>query len=74
MGKPVPKSSVLGIIPEDINLFIGLSETLQSKFQTYIDTLLKILSDLDISIQKREDGMALDAIIEEFRNPMRESL
>ncbi len=28
MGKEIPKSSVLGVVPKDIEIFIGLSEVI----------------------------------------------
>ncbi len=69
MGKEVPKSSVLGIIPQEIDVFIGLSETMHQKFDAYIETLIKILKKEGISLLKNASTVPLKQIIEEFENP-----
>jgi len=69
MGKELPESSVLGIIPQQIDVQIGLSETMHKKFETYIQTLLKILKDFEIEIIENEKKISLEKIIEGFRNP-----
>jgi len=71
MGKEIPKSSVLGIIPKEIDVHIGLSSTMQEIFDTYISNVLKILKDLDIKIEKNNSIVSLQEIIEEFRTPQR---
>ncbi len=70
MGKEKPKSSVLGIVPEIIDVEIGLSNTMQNRFETYIDTLLKILEQLSISQEKNTLTFSLEEIIAEFKNPL----
>ena len=69
MGKEIPKSSVLGIIPQQIDVQIGLSERLHVKFETYIQTLLKILKDFEIEAIENEEKISLEEIIEGFKNP-----
>ncbi|WP_304543934.1 HyaD/HybD family hydrogenase maturation endopeptidase [Sulfurimonas microaerophilic] len=69
MGKKAPKSSVLGIVPHKIDTHIGLSETLHEKFEIYIQTLLNILSDLNITATKNDAEVFLDDVIEKFNNP-----
>ena len=69
MGKELPKSSVLGIIPHHIDVHIGLSDAMKEKFETYVQTLLKILKDFEIEVVKNDKKISLEAIIEEFRNP-----
>ncbi len=71
MGKEIPKSSVLGIIPDIIDLKIGLSEAMSDKFNLYIQTLLKILKKEGIDVQENSSIDSLSNIIEEFRNPKR---
>ena len=39
MGKEIPKSSVLGIIPDEIDVHIGLSQTLEINFSSHIEIL-----------------------------------
>jgi methanogenic corrinoid protein MtbC1 len=69
MGREIPKSSVLGIIPQHIDVFIGLSQTITDRFQEYISTLLKILQKEGISVKPKETQIKLEEIIEEFKNP-----
>lgn len=69
MGKEVPKSSVLGIIPKEIDVFIGLSETMHQKFDAYIETLIKILKKEEIDVIQNSSNISLKQIIEEFENP-----
>jgi hydrogenase maturation protease len=71
MGKDIPKSSVLGIVPKVIDVKIDLSDTLKDKFNVYIDTLLKIIKSYDIKIKEKEKKTTLNDIFEDFRNPQR---
>ncbi|MCF6340622.1 MAG: hydrogenase maturation protease [Sulfurimonas sp.] len=71
MGKEIPKSSVLGIVPDIIDVKIGLSDAMSEKFNTYISTLLKILEKEKIHIKKNSSIITLSQIIEEFKNPKR---
>ncbi len=71
MGKEIPKSSVLGIVPDIIDVKIGLSDAMSKKFNTYISTLLKILQKEKIEIKKNPSIITLAQIIEEFKNPKR---
>lgn len=69
MGKELPNSSVLGIIPSEIDVHIGLSATMHQQFETYIQTLLDILKELHITVNKNKQNSSLEDIIQEFRNP-----
>lgn len=69
MGKEIPKSSVLGIIPHQIDVHIGLSEVMSEKFGVYIQTLLGILKDFEIEVVQNSKTISLQEIIETFRNP-----
>ena len=71
MDREIPKSSVLGIIPEIIDVEIGLSNLIASKFDVYIQTLLEILVNEGITIERNPSITTLSKIIEEFRNPKR---
>jgi hydrogenase maturation protease len=63
MGKELPKSSVIGIVPKKIDVCIGLSDVMREKFLTYIDVVLKVLEKEGIKHKKIND-INLDAIIE----------
>jgi len=72
MGKELPTSSVLGIIPHTIDVTISLSKTIEEKFPTYITTVLQILEkEYGIKSEKKERGKTLQQIIEEFKDPVR---
>jgi hydrogenase maturation protease len=72
MGKELPQSSVFGIVPKKIDVSIGLSDTLEKKFDTYIEKLLEILAtDLHLNITKKSKETTLNDIIEVFKNPQR---
>ena len=71
MDRDIPKSSVLGIIPEIIDVEIGLSDLMIKKFDIYIKTLLEILEKEGISVKRNSSIITLLNIIEEFRNPKR---
>ncbi|WP_345993212.1 HyaD/HybD family hydrogenase maturation endopeptidase [Sulfurimonas sp. HSL-1716] len=71
MGRPLPKSSVLGIVPDTVKVGIGLTPKLRESFLTYIDTIIKILQKENIIVEKHDDAVSLDDIIETFKNPKR---
>ena len=71
MGKDIPRSSVIGIVPQEIKVSIGLSETMLQAFNTYIETTLKIISQNNIKISKKNSYTRLEKIIEDFQNPQR---
>lgn len=69
MGKEIPKSSVLGIIPQEIDVCIGLSDVMSEKFDPYIETLIEILQKEGFSLIRNSSIVSLTQIIEEFKNP-----
>lgn len=74
MGKEIPKSSVLGIVPKEIDVHIGLSDALSSKFDTYVENLLIILEQENIKITKNTELKNLEDVIEKFKNPQSQLL
>jgi len=70
MGKDIPKSSVIGIIPHIIDVKIELSELLTEKFEIYISTIVQILQDEGIKVSKNENTTSLQDIISQFKNPL----
>ncbi|QOP46792.1 HyaD/HybD family hydrogenase maturation endopeptidase [Sulfurimonas paralvinellae] len=69
MGKDIPQSSVVGIIPEKIDVFIGLSQTMKKNFHTYINTVLNILKKENIIYKKNQQTISIENIIDMFKNP-----
>jgi len=70
MGKEIPKSSIIGIIPQKIDVCIGLSKTMLNTFNTYIDTVITILQKEGIQVDKNKNLVSLESIIENFKNPI----
>lgn len=67
MGKELPHSSVLGIVPKEVSVKIGLSHTLQSRFNDFIKTLLEILKKEGVDFKQKEQITTLEKIIENFQ-------
>ena len=70
MGKEIPKSSIIGIIPHTIDVKIDLSDILSKKFTTYIDTIINILKKEHITVKEKSDITTLEEIIQRFKNPI----
>lgn len=73
MAKPIPKSSVIGIVPAEIDVAIALSKSIEDRFLTYIETIIKILQTKEITVEKKQNRESLVTIIENFRDPKRET-
>lgn len=71
MDKPLPKSSILGIIPHTIDVHIGLTPLLHQKFDTYIKTILSILKKEGITVEQKENTLSLEDVINNFKHPSR---
>jgi len=69
MDKDIPHSSVVGIIPAQIDVAIGLSPTMHKHFNTYIDTVLDILKKNNITCKKNSTIFELEKIINLYKNP-----
>jgi len=69
MGKPLPMSNVLGIVPKSITFHMGLSEELNARFDSYISTIIDYLKSCDIDVVKKERQQSLLEIIEAFKYP-----
>jgi len=71
MGKELPRSSVLGIVPHTIDVCIDLSDVTKNKFFVYIQTLISILENKQIIVKKNTHEVSLQSIIKEFKDPKR---
>lgn len=69
MGKPLPESNVLGIVPKRISFQMGLSEELTHQFDTYISVIVTYLQSCDIKVVKTETPKTLLEIIDTFKYP-----
>jgi len=66
-GKPLPDTTILGIIPHHITFEIALSETLTEAFEGYIKVALKFLKDSGIEVTPKEEEVSLEKIIKDVR-------
>jgi hydrogenase maturation protease len=71
LGKPLPQSSVLGIVPHTVKVHIGLTPQLQKRFNAYIETVIKILEREEFVAVKSSEEITFEMIVEEFKNPQR---
>jgi len=62
-GKPVPKTTILGIVPQNVTFDIALSETLTNAFEGYIQTTLNFLKKEGIEAEKKKNLISLEEII-----------
>ena len=69
MDKPLPKSSILGIVPKTVEVHIGLTPLIEKKFESYIQTILSIITKEGITVQQSATKISLLEIIEQFKNP-----
>lgn len=67
MGKPLPVSSVVGIVPAEVAVDIGLSKALASAFDRYIGVVVALLEKENVAVRKKADAVSLERIIERFQ-------
>ena len=65
--KPLPKTTILGIVPQHITFEIGLSETLTEAFEGYVKVALNHVKEMGIEGQKVDDPLSLEEIIAEVK-------
>lgn len=69
MGLPLPKSNVIGIVPQSITFHMGLSDELEQQFEAYIAAIVSYLQTCNIDAVKKEASKTLLEIIEGFKYP-----
>jgi len=69
MDKPLPRSSILGIVPKTVEVHIGLTPLMEKRFESYIQTILSIITKEGITVQQNATEISLLEIIEQFKNP-----
>lgn len=61
---------IVGIVPKDIeSVDIGLTQTLEAKFDEFIQTAMKQLEQMDVKFQKNSNNITLKQVIAEYANP-----
>ena len=72
MDETLPSSSVLGIVPKEITLHIGLSDILAERFKTYIETVIAILEKEHVTVSLKNEVISLQRVIKNFHSPQRD--
>lgn len=62
-GKPLPTSTILGIVPHHVTFDMALSQTLTDAFDGYINVALNFLKKEGIEAKKNEETLSLAEII-----------
>lgn len=68
-GKPIPKASVIGIVPYKIDFDIALSNELKEYFEQYIQTIISHIQKLGFSVQRHTHQVSLSEIIQKVKYP-----
>ncbi|MCX6074945.1 MAG: HyaD/HybD family hydrogenase maturation endopeptidase [Campylobacterales bacterium] len=69
MGKGLPESNVMGIVPKSISFHMGLSDEITAQFETYITAIVGYLRTCEITVKKNESTQTLLEIIDTFKYP-----
>ena len=68
-GHTVPKTVLIGIVPEHVTFDISLSKTLKDAFEGYISVVLQYLQKKGIKAEKKESLITLEEIIKRANDP-----
>jgi len=66
-GKPLPNTTILGIVPQHVTFDMTLSETLTKAFEGYVNVALKFLKDAEVKVTPQEERVSLEEIIGDVR-------
>ncbi len=64
MDEKIPDSSVLGIVPDSLSLEVGLSESLLETFDTYVQSVLKVVKEKGYEFTLIGEPKSLENIME----------
>jgi hypothetical protein len=70
MGKSLPKSDIIGIVPKSISFHIGLSDEISAQFEAYITTIIGYLRTCEITVTRNESTQTLLQIIDMYKYPV----
>jgi hydrogenase maturation protease len=68
-GKPLPESTLIGMVPHEVTFEISLSTTLKEAFDGYIQVVLNYLTKHHIVYTQKETGVSLESIIHKAKDP-----
>ncbi len=66
-GKPQPKATILGIVPQHVTFDMALSQTITNAFDGYIKVALNFLKQEGIEAKKNDHAVSLSEIIHEVK-------
>jgi hydrogenase maturation protease len=66
-GKPQPKATILGIVPQHVTFDMALSQTITDAFDGYIKVALNFLKQEGIEAKKNDHAVSLSEIIHEVK-------
>jgi hydrogenase maturation protease len=66
-GKPLPKTTILGIIPQHVTFEMALSDTLMEAFQGFINVALEFLKKERVKATPKKEQLSLEEIITDVR-------
>ncbi len=68
-GKPVPDTTILGMVPQHVTFDMALSPVVEKAFDGYIEVLLKHLEKHGISTIPKRKPVSLQEIINRAKDP-----
>jgi len=66
-GKPQPKATILGIVPQHVTFDMALSQTITDAFDGYIKVALDFLKQEGIEARKNGHAVSLSEIIQDVK-------
>jgi len=66
-GKPLPDTTILGIVPQHVTFEMALSNTLTEAFEGYVNVALKFLKDAGVEAIPKDKKVSLEEIIGEVK-------
>ncbi|QOP46793.1 hydrogenase maturation protease [Sulfurimonas paralvinellae] len=70
LTEQMAETIVISIVPEDIiAVEVGLTQSLRAVWSVYIETIIEKIENLGIKIEKKDNYVSLEEILEIFANP-----
>ena len=66
-GKPQPKATILGIVPQHVTFDMALSDTITDAFEGYIKVALNFLKKEGIEAKEKDHPVSLSQIIQDVK-------
>lgn len=66
-GETLPQTTLLAMVPENIEPGVGLSDSLVKPFEAYVLMIVKTLEDKGFTCEEKAEKQTLDNVIARFR-------